>query len=94
MSVAKVFFFIADYWIGYLTQIVPAMQRSQLIVFDRYPGPGAQLWIMDSDGRDLHSLVSSADADSEVPSWSRDGKSIYFASRGPRIGAAITARLT
>jgi thymidylate kinase len=35
-SVAKVFFLIADYWLGYLLQIAPAMQRSQLIVFDRY----------------------------------------------------------
>ena len=52
----------------------------KLIVFDRRPGTRSQLWLMDSDGRDLHSLVSSA-ADSEVPSWSRDGKSIYFASR-------------
>ena len=35
-SVAKVFFMVADYWIGYLLQIAPAMQKSQLIVFDRY----------------------------------------------------------
>lgn len=36
LSVAKAFFLIADYWLGYLAQIVPSMQRSQLIVFDRY----------------------------------------------------------
>lgn len=36
LSVAKVVLLIADYWLGYLLQIVPAMQKSQLIVFDRY----------------------------------------------------------
>lgn len=36
LSVAKVFFMVADYWLGYLFKIVPAMWRSQLIVFDRY----------------------------------------------------------
>jgi len=35
-SMAKVFLMIADYWLGYATQIAPAMRRSQLIVFDRY----------------------------------------------------------
>jgi thymidylate kinase len=36
LSVAKVFFMIADYWLGYLLRIAPAMRRSQLMVFDRY----------------------------------------------------------
>lgn len=36
LSIAKIFFFIADYWIGYLGIFAPAMMRSQLIVFDRY----------------------------------------------------------
>jgi thymidylate kinase len=36
LSIAKVFFFIADYWFGYLGTFAPAMMRSQLIVFDRY----------------------------------------------------------
>lgn len=36
LSIAKVFFMIADYWLGYLVRIAPAMRRSQLIVFDRY----------------------------------------------------------
>ena len=35
-SVLKVFFLIADYWLGYALKIAPAMRRSQLIVFDRY----------------------------------------------------------
>jgi thymidylate kinase len=36
LSVAKLLFMVADYWLGYLLQIAPAMRRSQLIVFDRY----------------------------------------------------------
>lgn len=36
LSIAKVFFLIADYWLGYALQIAPAMRRSQLIIFDRY----------------------------------------------------------
>jgi thymidylate kinase len=35
-SVAKVFYFVADYFFGYLFQLVPAMIRSHLIIFDRY----------------------------------------------------------
>lgn len=35
-SVLKVFFLVADYWLGYGLKIAPAMRRSQLIVFDRY----------------------------------------------------------
>jgi thymidylate kinase len=36
LSVLKVFFLIADYWLGFALTIAPAMRRSQLIVFDRY----------------------------------------------------------
>ena len=36
LSVAKVFFMVADYWLGYALKIAPAMRRSHLIVFDRY----------------------------------------------------------
>ncbi len=36
LSVLKVFFLIADYWLGYAMKIAPATRRSQLIVFDRY----------------------------------------------------------
>ena len=35
-SIAKVFFLIADYWLGYFFKIAPGMRRSQLMVFDRY----------------------------------------------------------
>ena len=34
---------------------------------------------MDADGRNQHALISTGD-DNDVPSWSRDGQSIYFAS--------------
>jgi thymidylate kinase len=34
--VAKVFFLISDYWLGYLLQVLPLMQRSKLVIFDRY----------------------------------------------------------
>jgi thymidylate kinase len=36
LSVAKVFFLIADYWLGYLLKIAPEMRRSRFFVFDRY----------------------------------------------------------
>jgi thymidylate kinase len=36
LSVLKVLFLMADYWLGYALRIAPAMRRSQLIVFDRY----------------------------------------------------------
>ena len=36
LSVLKVLFLMADYWLGYALCIAPAMRRSQLIVFDRY----------------------------------------------------------
>jgi thymidylate kinase len=36
LSVAKIFFLIADYWLGYLLKIAPEMRRSRFFVFDRY----------------------------------------------------------
>jgi len=35
-SIAKVFYYIADYALGYLLRIRPAMLRTRLVVFDRY----------------------------------------------------------
>jgi thymidylate kinase len=35
-SIAKVFYLIADYWLGYVSRIAPGMRRSNLIIFDRY----------------------------------------------------------
>lgn len=36
LSIAKIFFLIADYWLGYLLKIAPEMRRSRFFVFDRY----------------------------------------------------------
>lgn len=33
---AKVFFFLADYWIGWLRLVLPARIQSTLVIFDRY----------------------------------------------------------
>jgi Tol biopolymer transport system component/DNA-binding winged helix-turn-helix (wHTH) protein len=54
---------------------------SKWIVFDHLPltGKNVQIFVVDSEGRNLHSIVSGP-YDNVVPSWSRDGKSIYFAS--------------
>jgi Tol biopolymer transport system component/DNA-binding winged helix-turn-helix (wHTH) protein len=51
------------------------------IVFDTLPlnGKNVQICVVDSEGRNLHSITSGP-YDNAVPSWSRDGKTIYFAS--------------
>ena len=51
------------------------------IVFDTLPlnGKNVQIFVVDAEGRNLHSITSGP-YDNVVPSWSRDGKTIYFAS--------------
>jgi hypothetical protein len=51
---------------------------SKWIAFDSYkPGGHAEIDIVEPDGRNLHSVIS-APFDCAVPSWSRDGKAIYY----------------
>ncbi len=35
-SIAKAFFLIADYFLGYMFRVVPALGRTHLVIFDRY----------------------------------------------------------
>jgi Tol biopolymer transport system component/DNA-binding winged helix-turn-helix (wHTH) protein len=49
------------------------------IVFDRRPDKHSQIYVIDAEGRNLHA-VTDGDYDNSVPSWSRDGQSIYFGS--------------
>jgi len=49
------------------------------IAFDWRPEQHCQIYAVDVEGRNLHS-VTSGDFENDVPSWSRDGASIYFSS--------------
>jgi Tol biopolymer transport system component/DNA-binding winged helix-turn-helix (wHTH) protein len=49
------------------------------IAFDHHPERYSQIYLIDSEGRNLHT-VTSGNYQNVVPSWSRDGAAIYFAS--------------
>jgi hypothetical protein len=54
------------------------------IAFDARVEDHALIYVVDVEGRNLHA-ITHGDSDNVVPSWSRDGRSIYFAS--PRTGS-------
>jgi hypothetical protein len=49
------------------------------IAFDYRISAHSQIFMIDAEGRNQHA-VTAGDYENEVPSWSRDGSSIYFAS--------------
>ncbi len=50
------------------------------VAFDSYTPHGSQIFVIDSEGRNLHALTDGQ-YDNAVPSWSRDGSAVYFASK-------------
>jgi Tol biopolymer transport system component/DNA-binding winged helix-turn-helix (wHTH) protein len=49
------------------------------IAFDYHDPTHTQIYLVDSEGRNLH-RITSGNYENVVPSWSRDGSSIYLAS--------------
>ena len=49
------------------------------IAFDYRINSHSQIFMIDAEGRNQHA-VTAGDWENEVPSWSRDGASVYFAS--------------
>ena len=61
------------------------------IAFDSFGEDGQwDIWTIDADGGSLHRLTSNP-ADENLPSWSHDGRSIYFSSN--RTGAETIWRV-
>ena len=54
------------------------------IAFDARVEDHAHIYAVDAEGRNLHA-ITHGDSDNYVPSWSRNGRFIYFAS--PRTGS-------
>jgi Tol biopolymer transport system component/DNA-binding winged helix-turn-helix (wHTH) protein len=49
------------------------------IAFDHHYVTHAQIYVVDSEGRNQH-VIASGDYENVVPGWSRDGTAVYFAS--------------
>jgi Tol biopolymer transport system component/DNA-binding winged helix-turn-helix (wHTH) protein len=50
------------------------------IAFDTWIEHHVHIFVVDAEGRNLHA-ITHGDSDNLVPSWSRDGRFIYFASK-------------
>ena len=55
------------------------------IAFDTEVENHDHIFVVDAEGRNLHA-ITHGDSDNFVPSWSRDGKAIYFASNRTEAG--------
>ena len=49
------------------------------VAFDYLTASHSQIYLVDSEGRNLHA-ITTGNYENCVPSWSRDGKAVYFAS--------------
>jgi Tol biopolymer transport system component/DNA-binding winged helix-turn-helix (wHTH) protein len=49
------------------------------VAFDYHTTDHSRIYLVDSEGRNLHALTSRS-YENSVPSWSRDGKAVYFTS--------------
>jgi len=58
----------------------PDGRRIAYLGFDdqRLGYQATQLYIMDSDGKNSHSVTASLDRDVELPQWSQDGRRLFF----------------
>jgi Tol biopolymer transport system component/DNA-binding winged helix-turn-helix (wHTH) protein len=69
--------------IGWLSGTPRWSPDGRWIAFDARPEDHvpiySHIYVVDAEGRNLHA-ITHGDSDNYVPSWSRDGKSIYFAS--------------
>lgn len=52
----------------------------QMIAFDARPGKHSEVYTIRADGSQLRQLTSGADAENKQPSWSSDGKRLFFVS--------------
>jgi Tol biopolymer transport system component/DNA-binding winged helix-turn-helix (wHTH) protein len=56
----------------------------QSIAFEYHPGEHAEVYVVDVNGGPPRQIPTIPGADNLVPSWSRDGRSLYFSSKRGR----------